>query len=284
MTDREALILLNMVDGLGPKRIEAALSRLGRPRDIFTVKKESLEEFLGEGLSGAILKKRNSPQFARELELIERESVDILTILDKDYPALLKEVYGPPPVLYLKGRRNILSKKSFSIVGSRRASFYGLNSSRKFSFSLAYLGFVIVSGLARGVDTYAHKGALEAKGGTVAVLGSGLLNLYPKENKDLAEDIERSGCIISEFPLKTLPFRGNFPRRNRIISGLSCGVLVAEAAKRSGALITANFALEQGREVQFMTPEINRKIVESDDSPLKYLQILKDRILEPSLC
>ena len=249
MTDKEALILLNMVEGLGPKRIGDILLRLDKPSDIFTARKDNLECLLGEKLSLALIKKRDSREFIEELKLIEEHNIDILTILDKDYPYLLKEIYAPPQVLYIKGERSILDQKSFSIVGSRRASFYGMSSSEKFSFSLAYIGFVIVSGMAHGIDTYAHKGALKAKGKTVAVLGSGLLNIYPKENKDLAEQIQEQGCLISEFPLKTPPLRENFPRRNRVISGLSCGVLVIEAALRSGALITANFALEQGREV-----------------------------------
>ncbi|MBN2120954.1 MAG: DNA-processing protein DprA [Candidatus Omnitrophica bacterium] len=249
MTDREALILLNMVEGLGPKKIEKILSSLDKPSDIFTARKEVLDSILGQGLSLGVISKRDSSEFSKELKLIEREKIDILTILDGDYPALLKEIYDAPAVLYLKGQRSSLRGSCIGIVGSRRASFYGLNSSERLSYALACLGLTVVSGLARGIDTCAHKGALKADGLTVAVLGSGLLNIYPSENKGLAREICLKGCLVSEFPLTMSPLRQNFPRRNRIISGLSRGVLVVEAAKRSGALITANFALEQNREV-----------------------------------
>lgn len=249
MKDREALILLNMLNCLTPKKAREAILRLERPQDIFKLGFRELEPLLGKGPAEELLAKRSSEEFAEELRLIERERIDIMTVLDEDYPPLLSEISEPPLLLYLKGQRSLLRENSLAVVGSRRASFYGLSSAERFSYSLAYLGIVIVSGLARGIDTSAHKGALKAQGATVGVLGSGLLNLYPRENQALAREIEERGCLISEFPLRTPPFRGNFPRRNRIISGLSLGVLVVEAAQRSGALITANFALEQGREV-----------------------------------
>jgi len=173
----------------------------------------------------------------------------MLTFKDKEYPFLLKQITDPPVVLYIKGRLKEEDKLSIAIVGSRQASFYGLQCSQKFSFELAELGFTIVSGLARGIDTWAHKGALKAGGRTIAVLGSGFSFIYPEENKELVEEIALKGAVISEFSCNTQPFSFNFPRRNRIISGLSLGVLVVEAAKKSGALITANFALEQNRQV-----------------------------------
>lgn len=249
MTDREALILLNMIEGLGPKKIEKLLSYLDRASSIFTMKDAELKKFLGQVLSAAIIKKRESLQYFKELKLIEKHNIEILTILDRDYPPLLKEIYDPPAVLYVKGNKDCLAKNCLAIVGSRKASLYGLNASQKFSYSLASLGFVIVSGLAYGIDTSAHKGALKAKACTCAVLGSGLLHIYPKENSTLATQIVKRGCVISEFPLESSPRKENFPRRNRIISGLSQGTLVVEAAQKSGALITANFALEQSREV-----------------------------------
>jgi len=249
MENREALILLNMVEGLSPPKAKELLSKLDEPKDVFSLKAKELKTIFGENIGEKVFSKRNSSEFLTELKLIEKEKIDILAILDREYPSLLTEIYDPPLLLYLKGRKECLSKKCLAIVGSRRASFYGLSSAEKFAYSLAYLGLVVVSGLARGIDTSAHKGALSAGGETVGVLGSGLLNIYPKENTSLASQIIERGCLISEFPLTKPPFRENFPRRNRVISGLSLGVLVVEATQRSGALITANFALEQGREI-----------------------------------
>jgi len=172
-----------------------------------------------------------------------------LHLQDKDYPTNLKYIYQPPATIYLEGSIIPQDQIAIAIVGSRRATDYGLNNAERLGFELAARGIAVISGLARGVDSAAHRGALKAKGRTIAVLGSGLNRLYPPENKNLAREIARSGALISEFTPDTPPERQNFPRRNRIISGLSLGVVIVEAAKRSGALITAGFALEQGREV-----------------------------------
>jgi DNA processing protein len=181
--------------------------------------------------------------------LIKSEQVTIVTCLDDSYPPSLREIADAPIVLYAKGKLPAPDSMSMAIVGSRKASLYGLSNAHTFAMRLAELGFTIVSGLARGIDTAAHNGALKARGITVAVLGGGLANMYPPENRKLADDICEAGTILSEFPMETPPVPYNFPRRNRIISGLSLGVIVVEAAQRSGALITADFALEQGREV-----------------------------------
>lgn len=249
--NREALILLNMIEGLGPAKIVELLNFLKEPSRIFSLSLKSLSRIppLDEKFACSIVEKRASSLFLEELKEIDKEKIEIITLLDEDYPFLLRQISSPPPLLYLKGKRKLLNERCLAIVGSRRASFYGLKEAEKFSYQLSSLGLVIVSGLARGIDTSAHKGALRGGGLTIAVLGSGFLNLYPKENKRLFERIGKEGCVVSEFPLFKPPFRENFPRRNRIISGLSLGVLVVEAALRSGALITANFALEQGREV-----------------------------------
>ncbi|MDP8233692.1 MAG: DNA-processing protein DprA, partial [Candidatus Saelkia tenebricola] len=185
----------------------------------------------------------------KELELIEAQGVEVLTIFDKSYPEMLKEIYDPPVVLYVKG---ILSDKddlSLGVVGSRKCTQYGIRATKELVASLKDYEITIVSGLARGIDSVAHKAALENKLRTIAVLGSGLGCIYPLENAKLANDIALSGAVISEFPFETKPLKQNFPRRNRIISGLSKGIVVIEAAQRSGALITVDFALEQGRDV-----------------------------------
>lgn len=173
--------------------------------------------------------------------------VKLFSLEDESYPDLLKHIYDPPPVLYVKGE--LADAKTLAIVGTRRASRYGLETARKLGYELAALGFTIVSGLASGIDTAAHQGALEANGRTVAVFGCGVDVIFPAENRGLARAIESSGSLVSEFPLGTGTEKGHFPRRNRIISGLSMGVIVVEGHYDSGAMITAKAALDQGREV-----------------------------------
>lgn len=181
---------------------------------------------------------------------MEEHNIDIIGIEDKEYPSLLKEIYNPPLSIYIIGRKNILDNPGIAIVGSRDATEYGKEVAKNFSYNLSKRGFNIVSGLARGIDTFAHLGAIKEKGKTVAVLGNGLNTIYPKENAKLAKQIIKAGgCIISEYPLGIGPNRENFPARNRIISGLCNGILVVEAKPKSGTMITVNFALEQGRDV-----------------------------------
>ncbi|MBL7084484.1 MAG: DNA-protecting protein DprA [Candidatus Omnitrophica bacterium] len=184
------------------------------------------------------------------MEIISaKNKVKTLSLADKAYPTNLRYIYDPPSTLYVNGNIIPQDNIAIAIVGSRRATAYGLNNAERLSFELAAKGITIVSGLARGVDSAAHRGALKAGGRTIAVLGSGLNVIYPPENEGLAKEICQNGAVISEFSHQTPPHRHNFPRRNRIISGLSLGVVVVEAARKSGALITADFALEQGREV-----------------------------------
>ncbi|MBU2044555.1 MAG: DNA-processing protein DprA [Candidatus Omnitrophica bacterium] len=196
----------------------------------------------------AVLSPKILRRLDQEMGLIEKHKVNCLDIFDAQYPDLLKEISHPPLVLYVKGDLSVLNKYLLAIVGSRKASAYGLSLAGKYSTELSKLGIGIVSGLARGIDTATHQAALK-NGRTVAVLGSGLLNVYPKENTRLFNQIVESGAVVSEFPLGVLPHPDNFPRRNRIVSGLTRGVLVVEAAQRSGALITARLACEQNREV-----------------------------------
>jgi DNA processing protein len=186
-----------------------------------------------------------------ELDLLQKWNIKAITIKEEGYPVPLKEIYSPPPVIYYQGNFvNIMKEaKGLAMVGSRKATYYGRKVARDMAGEIAQSGYIVISGLARGIDTCAHLGALEAEGLTVAVLGCGLDRIYPSENTNLARRIAEKGAIITEFPLFTRPEKNNFPRRNRIISGLSLGTIVVEATKKSGALITADYALEQGREV-----------------------------------
>ena len=254
---KKGAILLNLLN-LTSQKISNVLSAFEDIDQIFRADAKRLREipYLQDKDVERILSTRNSAILEQELELIAKENIDCLDIFDQDYPSLLKEIGNPPIVLYLKGNRKVLGKFLFAIVGSRKPTSYGVSIAGDFSDKLSKKGIVIVSGLARGIDTIAHQKAIKT-GGTIAVLGSGLLNIYPRENKGLAREIASSGAVISEYPLLTSPLRENFPRRNRIVSGISRGVLVVEASSRSGALITAHSACEQNREVFAIPGSIN---------------------------
>lgn len=250
MTRFEALVSLNLVLDIGSIRLNKLLEFFGKPENILkaTAKQLMMVFGIGEKIAYKICRLKKE-DLERELIFAKKYNLKIITLDDQGYPEILKNIPDPPIVLYVKGELKEEDKLALAIVGSRRASFYGLTQAHNFARDLSQVGFTIVSGMARGIDTYAHQGALKAGGRTIAVLGSGFNHLYPQENKELAEEIAKNGAVISEFPVDTLPLKQNFPRRNRVISGLSLGVLVVEAARNSGALITADFALEQGREV-----------------------------------
>jgi len=220
-----------MVDRVGPVTLRKLLDQHGSISDVCKATNASLRE------AEELIKK------AQEM------GVELLSLEDEGYPDLLKHIYDPPPILYVKGQDLNPNDKTIAIVGTRKASRYGKEVAKKLAFELASLGITIVSGMASGIDTSAHKGALEAKGKTVAVFGCGVDVIFPSENRSLASEIESSGALVSEFPLGTGTEKGNFPRRNRIISGLSLGVIMVEGHYDSGAMITAKFALDQGREV-----------------------------------
>lgn len=185
---------------------------------------------------------------------MKKNNIDIISIEDKQYPNILKEIYDPPICLYIRGNKEILNNKSISIVGCRKATDYGRKVARDFAYNISKQDINIISGLAIGIDSEAHLGAVEANKKTVAILGNGLDTIYPKENINLSQKIlDSGGTIISEYPLGTKPKKENFPARNRIISGMSSGLLVVEAKEKSGTLITVDFALEQGRDV-FVVP------------------------------
>lgn len=252
-------IALNMVCGLGLVLTKRLLEYFKSAKGIFEASAESLLDVPGVNSRIAADIKRTlfSDAFDQELKDIRNEGVQILCLEDEGYPKLLKQIYDPPIVLYLKGDISLLDKIPIAVVGCRKASFNGLGLSARIAEALSLRDICVVSGLARGIDTAAHKGALRGSGATIAVLGSGLKCVYPKENKYLFNEISRHGIVMSEFPLTTAPHKGNFPRRNRIISGLSLGVVVVEAAQRSGSLITANMALSQNREVFAMPGAAN---------------------------
>ena len=279
MNNFESLVSLNLIPQIGSVRLKELLEYFKEPQVIFKASRKDLIAAMGERL-GESIASFNKKLLENDLASAKKSGIKIITLFDADYPQLLKEIPGSPIVLYVLGNITASDSSAVAIVGSRKASLYGLSSAEKFAAQLSGYGITIVSGMARGVDTYAHRGALKARGRTFAVMGSGFSHIYPPENKDLAQEIAASGAVISEFPMETKPLAQNFPRRNRLISGLSLGVLITEAARNSGALITADFALEHSREMQLM--QLEKKIDELDISSLGYQQ-LKDKIPQ-SVC
>lgn len=251
MTDLEHLIILNSLPDIGFIRFNNLMRGFGSLKGIFKARRAQLEavDKIGPKIADGILNCDKEKTLKRELKLIDKYGVKVISCLDKGYPENLRQIYDPPIILYVKGDITPEDKYAVAIVGSRNASRYGIVTAERLGYELAARGFTVTSGLARGIDASGHKGALKAKGRTIAVLGSGLAEIYPPEHLDLAERIAKDGAVVSEFLMEMTPRKDNFPRRNRIISGLSLGVVVVEAARNSGALITADFALEQGREL-----------------------------------
>jgi DNA processing protein len=252
--DREALyywVALNRIPGLGKIGRIRLLQAFGSPEAVFQADPDRLEEVEGirRNTASAIAGHKKDEGIERELDALEKAGIGILTFLDPAYPPLLKTIHDPPIFLYYKGRPSAKDAECLALVGSRSGSSYGIRTTERLARGLAQAGLTVVSGMAVGIDAAAHNGALMAYGRTVAVLGSGLDVIYPRENERLFHRIAESGMVVSEFPLGTLPERQNFPIRNRIISGMSLGVVIVEAASRSGSLITARLALDQGREV-----------------------------------
>ncbi|MFO7870093.1 MAG: DNA-processing protein DprA [Kiritimatiellia bacterium] len=251
MDEREALVALNMVDGAGPVTIQALLGAFGSAEAVTNADERQLAEVRGVSprIAGAIVEQRKQGGWLREQEKAEKAGARIITVLDEEYPRNLKEIHDPPPVLYVRGGFVSGDRHAIAVVGSRRATHYGRGTAERLAYGLVKSGMTVVSGLAEGIDTAAHRGALSARGRTIAVIGSGLNCLYPPSNTDLAERIAQSGAVVSEFPLDRQADRSTFPIRNRVVSGLSQGTVVVEGGRRSGALITASQALEQGRTV-----------------------------------
>jgi DNA processing protein len=245
-------IALNMTPGVGPRAAAKLLERFGSAEGVFGARRSELESLrLRPEAIESILAKSTEAQADAEIERVRELGADILLLDDGVYPSLLREINDPPITLYVKGNwAECLDQPCIAMVGSRRCSTYGQNTALMLARDLAQRGVTIVSGLARGIDAAAHRGALEAGGKTVAVMGTGIDLVYPRDHRKLAQEIlESGGALVSEFPLQTPPAPQNFPYRNRVISGLSLGVVLVEAAENSGSLITARLAMEQNREV-----------------------------------
>jgi DNA processing protein len=244
-------LALRFVEGLGSIGYRNLIRRFHTPGGVFRASSGDLEKV--EGIRSKTIKGikefKQIGRVERELELMRQHGVKLVPFLDDAYPANLLNIYDPPPCLYVKGELRREDSRAVAVVGSRFASTYGMMVTERISRDIARRGITIVSGMARGIDTSAHRGALSVKQRTIAVLGCGLDVTYPLENKKLKDEIASCGAVISELPMSTTPAGCNFPRRNRIISGISLGVVVVEASHRSGSLITARLALEQGRDV-----------------------------------
>ena len=258
--DTLACLMLTFVKGLGCRGAHRLMDALGSPRAVVragpgTLNRLGIPDDVAQSLSSREVRLRAE----REIHKCRQHQVTVLTLRDAHYPSLLKEIFDPPVVLFASGDLSCLALPSISMVGSRKATAYGLNTAEKIACDLAERGLLVTSGLARGIDTASHRGALRGKGQTVAVLGSGLDSIYPRENGPLARQIRASGCILSEFPLGTRPLARHFPMRNRIISGISLATCLVEANQSSGSLITSRLALDQGREVLAVPGNITSK-------------------------
>jgi DNA processing protein len=250
MHDDVALwVALNQTQGLGNAGICQLLAKFGSPEDIFSASIHQLREVVDDDIAQKINKGVNIDSIAATLKWLEKDNAHLVTLADNAYPQKLLEINSPPAVLYAIGNLHWLNHPALAIVGSRSATPQGEKNAEEFAKSLCEQGLCVVSGMALGIDGAAHRGALKANGATIAVVGTGLDIVYPARHRDLAHKIAERGLIISEFPLGTPSKAQNFPRRNRIISGLSLGCLVVEANLDSGSLISARLAAEQGREV-----------------------------------
>ena len=259
-------VWLSLIKGLGIRRKIKLIERYKSPEIIYNLSKKELlnNKEIGEEIANNILDQHIRIKLDEEIKELKKNNIDVISIYDKEYPQSLKEIYDYPVSLYIKGNKSILNNSNIAIIGCRNATEYGIKSAKYFSYNLTKEGFNIVSGMARGIDSYAHLGSICGKiykkveseekskdiGNTIAVVGNGLDIIYPKENIELAKYIlNTGGAIISEYSLGTKPNKMNFPARNRIISGISSKIIVIEAKRKSGTLITVDFALEQGKEI-----------------------------------
>lgn len=251
MDPRHAYIALNLIEHLGPVRLRQLLTRFGGPVEILEAPAEALEQVHGIGpdVAAAIAGWRSTVDLDRELRRIDQFGCRVLCMDDEEYPPMLREIYDPPIVLYVRGELRPADRQGVAVVGSRQTTSYGNEVARRFAYQLAYTGVTVVSGGARGIDTSAHQGALAAGGRTVVVLGTGINLVFPPENRELYERVAASGAVITQFPFDRPADKQSFPIRNRIVAGMTLGTIVVEANLTSGAMITANFAVEYGRQV-----------------------------------
>ena len=249
--DINAALILNMIPGLGSRSFLKLREHFGSAEAILKASLSALREVpdIRRDLAKRIVETRDSVNVGRELELVEKFGARVLPCWSEEYPEPLRHIHSPPILLYVRGELQKTDALAVAVVGARRCSLYGRHQAERIAFELAARGFCIVSGMARGIDAAAHRGALKANGRTIAVLGTGLVNIYPREHREMAEEIVRHGALASELPMTTPVDGRNFPPRNRIISGLALGVVVVEAAERSGSLITARWAQEQNRDL-----------------------------------
>lgn len=294
MEDNIHWIALHLVEGIGITRFRKLVEYFGSPEKVFAAERSDLlhVEGINSKIASSIRMFSIEKKLENELRLIAKHSVKVITINDESYPPSLKYIHDPPQILYVKGTLTKEDVMAIAVVGTRHATEYGADVSDRLSRKLVQNNITVVSGLARGIDTCAHKAALAEKGRTIAVLGNGISVAYPRENRLLMDLIPSSGALISEYSMSEGPQAHNFPMRNRIISGLSLGTVVIEAAIRSGALITAECALEEGREVFAVPGNIfskysqgshslikqGAKLLESFDDIIDEIPILKEKL------
>lgn len=250
--DKKYWIWFSRIQGLNCIQKQTLLNKFDSPEKIWYLDKSVLKgtEGINDNCANEILNENYRKNLEKYEEYMNKNNINIITILDKQYPEKLRNIYDKPITLFTKGNIELLKKDGVAIVGCRDCSTYGRNTAKKLAYDLAKHNKCIISGLAKGIDKYSHIGALEASGSTIAVIGNGLDNIYPYENKELSERIiKNNGLIITEYIIGTRPDRINFPARNRIISGLADGIIVVEAKEKSGSLITADFGLEHGKEI-----------------------------------
>lgn len=259
MNSKKYWIWLSRLSNVNARDLNNLLKKYKTPENIWRLNfNELLENNIKNEQIEEILNKKNRENLDRDEDYLIKNNIDIINIYDKEYPMKLKNIYDPPSIIYIKGNKQILNKISLAIIGCRKCSSYGKETAKYFSKEIAKKNINIISGLARGIDSFSHIGALEAKGTTVAIVGTGLDITYPSENKYLEKNIiDQGGAIISEFAIGTSINKTNFPRRNRIISGIADGILVVEARIKSGTFITVDFALEQGKAIYAIPGNIN---------------------------